>query len=185
MKKINNITMVVTKILEIFHWMGTGLATVFFFVSIFARDWFCGILSTGTAEYKSLTTYGFEVIAVNSLNEINMTAVSMFFGVAILILGLMAMVFRNIHLIIKKSKTISPFNKDNIRMLREIGIFSIAIPVLELIMSVVFGLVFGHGGAELAATVDLTGIIMGIIVFSLTNIFSYGAKLENDVEGLL
>ena len=185
MKKINNITMVVTKILEIFHWMGTGLATVFFFISIFARDWFCGILSTGTAEYKTLTTYGFEVIAVTNLNEINMTAVSMFFGVAILILGLMAMVFRNIHLIIKKSKTASPFNKDNIRMLREIGIFSIAIPVLELIMSVVFGLVFGHGGAELAVTVDITGIIMGIIVFSLTNIFTYGAKLENDVEGLL
>ncbi len=186
MKRINTITMVVTKALEIIHWLGVALVAVLFVTSIVNGDWLCNILTSGTAEFgTTLTTYGFEITAVNSANEINMTAVTMFTGIAIVILGLMAMVFRNIYLIIKKSKTTSPFNKDNIRMLREIGIFTIAVPVLELIMSVIFGLVFGHNGSEITATVSINGIILGIIVFALTNIFSYGAKLENDVEGLL
>ena len=67
---------------------------------------------------------------------------------AVIILSLMAMVFRNLYLIIKRSETGTPFQPDNIRMLREIGIFAIAIPIVGLIMSIVCRLVLGVDAVE-------------------------------------
>ena len=68
-------------------------------------------------------------------------------------------------------------------MMREIGIFSIAVPVLGLIMSPVMRIVLGVDAVEIS--VDMNGIFMGIIVLCLTQFFVHGAQLEEDVEGLL
>lgn len=108
----------------------------------------------------------------------------MLFGIgAVIILAVMAMVFRNLHLIFKKSENATPFQKDNIRMMREISIFSIAVPVIGFIMSVIIRLVTGVETAELS--IDMAGIFMGIIVLCLTQFFVHGAELEKDVDGLL
>ena len=95
----------------------------------------------------------------------------------------MAMVFRNLYLIIKKSEGTTPFQKDNVRMLREIGIFTIAIPVIGFVMSVIARLAIGYEVAEISNSMD--GFIMGIIVLCLTQFFAHGVELENDVDGLL
>ena len=106
------------------------------------------------------------------------------FGIgAIMILSFMAMVFRNINLIIKKSEDSTPFQADNIRMLKEIGIYAIAIPVISLIMSVVCRVILGVDAVE--TSVNVYGFSMGIIILCLTQFFVYGARLEKDVEGLL
>ena len=68
-------------------------------------------------------------------------------------------------------------------MMREIGYFSIAVPVIGLIMSVFVRLVTGVETAEVS--IDTTGIFMGIIVLCLTQFFIHGAELEKDVDGLL
>ena len=108
----------------------------------------------------------------------------MLFGIgAIIILSVMAMVFRNLHLILKKSQNATPFQTDNIRMMREIGIFAIAVPVIGLIMSTIVRLVTGVETAEIS--IDTAGIFMGIIVLCLTQFFVHGAELEKDVDGLL
>ena len=68
-------------------------------------------------------------------------------------------------------------------MLREIGIFSISIPVVGLIMSIIIRLIVGVEAAE--TSVNLSGFIMGIIVLCLTQYFTHGADIEKDVDGLV
>ena len=112
-----------------------------------------------------------------------MTSFLMFGIGAVLILAVMAMVFRNLHLIFKKSERGAAFQKDTIRMMGEIGYFSIAVPVIGLMMSVLVRLVAGLEAVEVS--VDVAGIFMGIIVLCLTQFFIHGAELEKDVDGLL
>lgn len=68
-------------------------------------------------------------------------------------------------------------------MMREIGIFTIAIPVIGFIMSVIARLVMGSDVAEIS--IDMGGIFMGIVVLCFTQFFAHGVELENDVDGLV
>ena len=68
-------------------------------------------------------------------------------------------------------------------MMREIGIFTIAIPVIGFIMSVIARLVMGSDVAEIS--IDMGGIFMGIVVLCFTQFFAHGVELENDIDGLL
>lgn len=114
---------------------------------------------------------------------------------AILISGILSnlcytMIFRNVNLILRtmKGKTWfakgeTPFQKDITRMVREIGIFLILIPVVQTIISAIFRPVIGMEIAEMS--VDMSKIITGIVVLALSEIFAYGENLEKDVEGLV
>ena len=144
-----------------------------YFVGFDAKDC-CG---------ANLEVYGFEVNAPVVNGNADMTCFMLFGIGAIIILSVMAMVFRNLHLILKKSQNATPFQTDNIRMMREIGIFAIAVPVIGFIMSIIVRLVTGVETAEIS--IDTAGIFMGIIVLCLTQFFVHGAELEKDVDGLL
>lgn len=194
MKNINKITMVVAKVIEIIHWMGVFFSSLLLIFSIVAKDEVISVIESRSSIYSvELNIYGFDVTAVNSTGETNMISVTIFFLGAIIILALMAMVFRNIYMIIKTligenkfTKTTTPFQQDIIRMLKEIGIFSISVPVVGLILSLIIcalSIINGIDGTEIS--VDIQGFIIGLISFSLTNIFTYGAELEKDVDGLL
>jgi len=95
----------------------------------------------------------------------------------------MAMMFRNLYLIFRNSENASPFQADNIRMLKEIGIFSIAVPAVGMIIGAVIRLAAGPDAAEVS--INLSGILMGIIVLCLTQYFIRGIELEKDMEGLV
>ena len=95
----------------------------------------------------------------------------------------MAMIFRNLHLIIKKSEGTTPFQHDNVRMFREIGIFSIAVPVVGFVMSVIARIVIGVENAEIYNGFE--GFVIGIVVLCITQFFAQGIELEKDVDGLL
>ena len=71
----------------------------------------------------------------------------------------------------------------NTNFLKEIGVFSIAVPIVGLIMSAIIRLVVGIEATE--ASANMSGIFMGIIVLCLTQYFVYGTELEKDVDGLL
>ena len=185
MKGLSKLGKTITKILEVFHWVGAVLMAVATVCSMVAPDWvkyFVGFDSKNCCGTE-LQVYGFEVNApVNDGNTDMLTF--MLFGIgAVIILAVMAMVFRNLYLIFKKSENATPFQKDNIRMMREIGIFSIAVPVIGFIMSVIIRLATGVETAELG--IDMAGIFMGIIILCLTQFFVHGAELEKDVDGLL
>ena len=184
MKQLNNATKIVARILEIAHWVGAVLMIA---VAICAKaapqqlGHFMDIDTVG-AEGK-VSAYGFEVTLTNSTGQINMTTLLLMAIGAVIIFALMAMVFRNIYLIMKKSENASPFQKDNVRMVREIGIFSIAIPVVGLIMSVITRLAVGVDATEVS--VNLSGFFTGIVILSLSQVFAHGVALEQDVDGLL
>ena len=185
MKGMNKLGMVIAKILEVFHWVGTALTAAATVCSAAAPKWVGYFVGFDAKECcgANLEVYGFEVNAPVVNGSINMASFTLFGIGAVVILALMAMVFRNLHLIFKKSRNATPFQKDNIRMMREIGIFAIAVPVIALIMSVIVRLVAGVEAVEIS--IDMGGIFMGIIVLCLTQFFVHGSELEQDVDGLL
>lgn len=182
--KLNKTVKIVAKIFEIVHWAGIGLMVAVAICSIAAGDWLMSVLDTGAASNQTLSFYGYEVTFANSAGEVSPTAILMFAIGTALICPLMAMIFRNIYLIVKKSEGTTPFNNDNVRMLKEIGIFAIVIPIVGLIMGIITSLVIGLDTVNYVH-VNADGFIMGLIVLALTHIFAYGVELEKDVDGLL
>ena len=185
MKGIITVGKIVTKILEVFHWVGAALMTAATVCSAAAPNWVKYFVGFDAKECcgANLEVYGFEVNAPVVNGNADMTSFMLFGIGATVILAVMAMVFRNLHLIFKKSENGTPFQKDNIRMMKEIGIFSIAVPVIGFIMSIIVRLVTGVETAEIS--IDMGGIFMGSIVLCLTQYFIHGANLEKDVDGLL
>lgn len=188
MKGLSKTAMIMAKILEVCHWIGTGFMAVLLGLCLFARDY----AAAASAEYGVQNTiYGFQVsLASGADGELSMAALTVFAVTGILLMALMAMVFRNIYLIIKTSrgetkfsKGETPFQPDNIRMVREIGIFSIAVPVVGLVMSIIGRAVIGPEFAEIS--VDLGGVVAGLIMLWLTNVFAYGAELQRESDGLI
>lgn len=185
MKVINKIAVIVTKILEIGHWVAAALMTAAAVCAKTAPEFVERFVGLDVKECcgVELNVYGFEINAAVADGKVDMKAVFLFGIGAVIILLLMAMVFRNLYLILRKSAGNTPFQADNVRMVREIGIFSISVSVVGFIMSIISRLVLGAESAEISSLTD--GLIMGLIVLCLTQIFAYGVKLENDVDGLL
>lgn len=186
MKNLNRLAMTAAKILEVIHWLGAGISVAAAAMSIFAQNTL-GSLFSGFAE---INIYGFEINLLNSQGMVNIIALRTFAVYSLIILSLMAMVFRNVYLIFKTaegrtwfSKGTTPFQHDITRMVREIGIFYISVPVIGLIMSVIARMVIGYETAEIS--MSLSGLISGILILCLSQVFSYGMELQKDVDGLL
>lgn len=184
-KNVVKIAKVVTKIVEVFHWVGVALMASATICSLAKPEWVKYFVGIDAKECcgAELNVYGFEIVAPINNGNFDMKILFLFGIGAVIILGLMAMAFRNLNLIIQKSENNTPFQPDNIRMLREIGIFTISIPVVGLIMCTIIRLVFGVD--DIDTSVNVYGFTMGIIVLCLTQFFIYGAELEKDVDGLL
>lgn len=187
MKKLNTYALVVSKILEVLHWLGVASMVLLLVCSVSIRDKVASLLARGVASQgTSLTTYGFELEVAGTNGTIHMSGLILFTIAAIVILSLMAMVFRNVYLILKtykKSHWQSPFQPNIIRMLREIGIFSISVPVVGFLFGTVARLIIGPDATEIYLNVD--GLVMGLLVLCLTQVFTYGAELQKDVDGLV
>lgn len=190
-KKLNLLALIVSKFLEILHWLAAALMLCLLALCLAAPNWLSGRLAQGAQRFgRELTTYGFTLTVAGADGSVNLAAVALFTVGAIFILSLMAMVFRNVYLIFRtaKGKTWfakgdTPFQKDIVRMVREIGIFYLAVPIVSLLMSVVAVLVLGADAAE--PSVNFEGVVTGILLLCLSQVFAYGAQLERDVDGLL
>jgi len=185
MSGIGKAAKVITKVLEICHWVGAALMAAASICALTAPQYVGYFVDFDAKECcgAELDVYGFEVHAAVIDGAVDMTAFALFGIGAVIILVLMAMVFRNLNLILKKSEQNTPFQKDNIRMMKEIGLFSIAVPVVGLVMSVFTRLILGVDRSELS--VGMGGLFMGMIVLCLTQFFVHGAELEEDIEGLV
>ena len=190
-KKLNLLALIVSKFLEILHWLAAALMLCLLALCLAAPNWLSDLLAQGAQRFgRELTTYGFTLTVAGADGSVNLAAVALYTVGAISILSLMAMVFRNVYLIFRtaKGKTWfakgdTPFQKDIVRMVREIGIFYLAVPIVSLLMSVVAVLVLGADAAE--PSVNFEGVVTGILLLCLSQVFAYGAQLERDVDGLL
>ena len=185
MKKINKLGKVLTRIIEICHWVGAALMIAATVCLAVAPKWVGSFVTFESAECCGayLEVYGFEINAPTVDGMVDRTLFIIFCIGAVIILSVMAMIFRNLYLIFQRSENATPFLKDNVRLMREIGIFTIAIPVIGLMMSIIARLVGGADSAEFS--IDMSGVLMGIIVLCLTQFFAHGVELESDVDGLV
>lgn len=190
----NSLTKAATVLTKIFE-VGYSIAAVGMIVGlvIFTIDRAAalGTLVNGSpAPGESIAVQGFSIVIGNPDGTLNNAAMIIFLITGALTAELMAWVFRNVNLILrttqgltKFSKGKTPFQKDNVRMMREIGIFFISIAVVELAMSGIAVLILGPEMAEVSA--DLGGVVIGILMLCLSQVFAIGQKMQEDVDGLV
>lgn len=178
--KLGRATTILSKLAEVAHWIGAVSMVVGFVLLVVMGE---KAIVPGSQAQGTVSAYGFEVEVASAAGALDMAALEAFMIVGAIILALMAMVFRNINLILKNSERASPFQPDNVRMVREIGYFLIAQPVVGFLGSMVVRLV--ATAAEVNTNVSLGSIIIALVVLSLSQIFAQGMALETDVDGLL
>lgn len=184
MKKADKATRVLAKLVEVGHWIASvGLIVVLIF-SFFMETDIARIIAAGDQGMKfSVYELDFTLIPIGANGAIDFAALRLTFVTGAIMMALMAMVFRNIYLIMKNSENGTPFQKDNVRMVREIGIFLMAQPILSLIFNGILRLMVDPDIVE--SSVGLGSFVIGMVVLCLSQFFAHGAELENDTEGLL
>lgn len=183
------LTLIVAKIAEVLHWCLAAIMLVIAFIAIKRPDSLNGwlnnpILSNDT----NLSCYGFEAAVVGADGAIQPGAALFFALGSVVVLSLMAMVFRNVYLILKtaKGKTWfakgnTPFQKNIVRMFREIGIFFISVSVMTLISEIVVNFT----GGELSSGFNYLSCFIGLVFLCISEFFNYGTRLEKDLDGLV
>lgn len=194
MKKLNKAVIILSKIAEVGYFIGAALSVV---IAILAGTgmldkikYFTDADPNVAIEFKDLSSVGFSISAVDAAGNVVTGSYVIFFITVAICLVLMAMVFRNVYLIFKTaegntwfSKGQTPFQPDNIRMVREIGIFFISIPIIQLIMGIIARIVISAEMVE--CSVEANTIMIGLVVLALSQFFAYGTELQEDVDGLL
>ncbi len=189
--KLNKAVTIISKIAEVCYWIGFGMVGAIV-ISLIAghHSLVSKLTDVDPALGKDLTAFGFSISTVDANGQTVWGTILIFFITLFIMLGLMAMACRNLYLIFKTtegrtkfSKGQTPFQPENIRMVREIGMFLIAVPAVGLIMSVVARLALS--GIEIETSMDMHFIVVGLAVICLSRYFAYGMELQNEVDGLV
>lgn len=191
MKILHKATAVISKIIEVGHWVSASVLGVLFILMLLPGDVYKSMISLSpTDEIIPVKVYGLEATLVSTGGEIDVAAWRVFAIGAAILLGVGAMIFRNIYLIIKTSngetkfsRGATPFQKDVTRMIREIGIFLLATVVLSFIFGTIGTLVVGADTVNF--NIDLSTIMIGLLMLCLSHAFAEGEKMRDEVDGLL
>ena len=94
-KFIGNMAKIVTKIVEVFQWVGAGMMLAATICALVNPDWIGYFIGFDACEScgAKLSVYGFEIQAAVTNGQVDMTELFLFGFGATLILGLMAMIF--------------------------------------------------------------------------------------------
>ncbi len=180
---------VVSRIAEIVYFVLAAATAALAVASLARADWLGGIIVLSNGGDASIGTNGFEITIADRDGNVIPAAVTLIAVVGVLTMLCMAMIFRNIRLILTATEQgacradgAPVFTADTVRMVREIGTFCMAIPIIGFAALAVGRLVIGPG---LEASVQLHGLALGFAVLCLSRFFAYGAELEHEVEGLV
>ncbi|MDH6604279.1 hypothetical protein OKW23_001438 [Bacilli bacterium PM5-9] len=191
MENLNTVAKISAKIIEISFWIVTGLVIIGLGLTIIYPNMFNEILQIdGANVYLKAEMSNDVTLMINQDGSVNFTTLRLGCILLVFICSIMAMIARNINLIFKSmdgtnknTKKASPFQLDVVRMVREIGIFFIAIPIITLIFELIMMTIYGP--STYSPSVDIHNVFTGIIVLCLSQVFAYGSKLEEDVDGLI
>ncbi len=190
MERLNKIAQVAAVVLEVVFFVAQGLLLLAFLASFIYPDGmgaFVGDISDARFERVELNGFGINVAANGQIlwGQMRIALICGF-----ITSGLMAMVFRNVSLIFKTtrgktwfSQGETPFQKDNVRMVREIGIFCISVPVVAEAFNILAAACFGADVTD--GAVSINGIILGVLVLCLSQYFAYGMQLQRETDGLV
>lgn len=187
MKNLTKFTLCFSRVMEILCWIADALAALVVVFSVFFRGWLEEQMLFSTT-IPDINIGDLSMAMANGRPSGATVTLSALAGVVLL--GLSAMIFRNIYLILKTaqgetkfSKGSTPFQKDVTRMVREIGIFLISTSAVSLLWSIGLRFILGVESVELS--VELDTALIGMMVICLSQFFDYGTKLQEDVDGLL
>lgn len=183
------LTLILAKIAEVLHWCLAGVMLIGAFATIIQpvpfTEWVRHTILHGET---TLSCYGFGAAIANTDGTPQPTMIIFFALGSAIVLALMAMIFRNVYLILKtaKGKTWfakgnTPFQQNIVRMFREIGIFFIAVSV----MSVISEIVVNFAGGELTTGFNYLSCFIGLVFLCISQFFNYGTRLEKDLDGLV
>ncbi len=181
--KLRNVTAVMAKIIEVLGWFGTaciaiGSALIVIFNDEIVESYNSGVMEANNASLN--VTGGTTEQFMQMVEEGNG---AYFFIPFLVVCVLSTLIFRNIYNIFKKSNTESPFAESNIKRIKNIGIYAIAIPVCKIVLYAIFA-ALSHS-SQFYFSISLSEVVFGLVALCLSQYFAYGAQLENDVEGLL
>lgn len=186
-ERLNRIAAIVAKVAEVFHWVAVGLLTASLAAYFYDETLLKYLMDVGDGEFAF---WGYSVHVVGEGGKLVSGAFVPALIIGIIVCGMMAMIFRNIYLIFETtagktrfSRGKTPFQPDNVRMLREIGIFALSIPVIEWVLDGVVRFLVGSDFAE--SSVSFAGLVFGIALLCLSQFFAYGVQLQSDSDGLL
>ena len=97
-------------------------------------------------------------------------------------MSITALMVHRMHGIIVETMAGKPFQPRTVKWMKQIGYCAVVMPLVSAVMSIVAMLISVDG---IHATLDLSGLLMGILVLCLTHVFAYGLELQKDVDGLL
>ena len=184
MADINKITKILSKVLAIICVAGAVGMLILGIVCFVITDLPKGMITDRTL----VNTCGMVISAVGLPADKAPYIMGTAYVVSAIIYGLLAMIFRNVNLIVETaeggtwfSKGKTPFQDDNIRMVREIGIFCIAIFFIGWIGTIIATLIYDN----VETGNSLFVLIIGIIVICLSKMFEYGKELQDAEDGLI
>ncbi len=187
-EKLNKAAKIISRIFEICLWVAAGMLTLLLIVYLFAEPYLNHLMSLeGDVRFM---IYSESATIVDVSGQIIRPAFisTLLTGIAATVLT--AMIFRNICLIFKTtagetkfSKGKTPFQPDNVRMLREIGLFAIAQPIIQFIIEFITSIFAGSDAVD--SVLSLSGVFIGILLLCLSQFFAYGVELQSEQDGLL
>lgn len=184
---LNRLAAIIAKITEIFYWVASGILIVSLIVYCLNDAFLAYTMDLSDGEF-AFSGYSIQLFSVEGrlIPAVFIPALI----ISAIVSGLMAMVFRNIYLIFKTtagetkfSMGKTPFQPSNVRMLREIGIFVLSIPLVEYLGDIIIRLIAGPELVE--SSISVSGIAFGIALLCLSQFFAYGVQLQSDADGLL
>lgn len=190
MTRLTKVVTVFAKIGEVGAIVGCVLSAILVGICATGHLDLVHYLATADETSTELSVNDFSLLVADPAGNPVPAAFTLIFITAFLVIGLAGMICRNVGLIFKTaegrtkfSEGKTPFQPNNIRMVKEIGYFLIAIPAVELIMSIIANIVLGS--AMVVGSVSLGTVFVALVVIALSQYFAYGMELEEDVEGLL
>ena len=152
MAGIPKIAKVVTKVVEIFHWVGTALMAAAMVCALVNPAWVKYFVSFEAKECcgAELEVYSFSIRAAVENGKVDMTAFVLFGIGATLILALMAAIFHELSAMISSAGEGTPFSEANAKRLYKVGFYSFFFGTLNIAHGVV-AIVLPVGGRECCA----------------------------------
>ncbi len=183
MKKLEKFVIGATKFVEVMEWIGAVSCVVLFVFSFITPQ----IMKESVFTAETIDTFdlGFFKVAFDNPETHAMGIGRLYFIIMGLITPLYALVFRSIHKIFtdifKNGNT--PFSDENVKHVKNIGMYIVCMPIIGLIASIVGQIVFMD--LDCSITVELGSVFMGLIIICLSRIFAYGVSLQKDSDGLI
>ncbi len=165
---------IITRTLEVFAIIGTILCLGMTVMAFVNPQW---LLENGT-----MTVNGIEIS--KPLERIANPSIPMaiIFLTGAVATVLAALMLHRMHGIIVETMAGRPFQPCTVKWMKQIGYCAVVMPLVGALMSTVAMLINVDG---IYATLDLSGLLMGVLVLCLTHVFAYGLELQKDVDGLL